>query len=495
MAKLLKELLQQLPEAKIVGNEELVITQLTYDSRAVEPGALFICLPGAHVDGHHFVEQALAKGAVAILAQKELSVTGATVIYVSDTRLAMQAIAPYFYDYPSRSVRLIGITGTNGKTTATHLIREIFRTAGYEVGLIGTIHSLIGEKELPIKNTTPDVLDLQHLLKQMADAKMDYVVMEVSSHALDLGRVAGCEYDVVAFTNMTQDHLDYHKTFDNYRKAKGLLFSSLGQNATKKGKMAVINRDDEAGKYMAEQTKEPVLFYGLSPESELRAEDIQIHAGGMEVKITGPFGSVNLKLKITGQFNVYNVLTAMGVALAENIDIAVICKALESFETVPGRFELVDAGQNFTVIVDYAHTPDGLENILKTARQFAEKRIITVFGCGGDRDRTKRPIMGRIAMEYSDIVLATSDNPRTEDPDFILEEIEVGLREKASENHQYKKNVDRRAAIAEALKLAQADDVVIIAGKGHETYQILKDRTISFDDRQTVRELVKELRL
>jgi len=496
MAKSLCELLALLPEAWVEGNSDIDIENIVCDSRKVTAGALFICLVGEKADGHDYIQAAKEAGAVAVLVEKEVpALTGLTVIKVASTRAAMQVIAPYFFDYPASKLRLIGVTGTNGKTTTTHLIRAILLRAGFKVGLIGTVHTLIGDRSLPVRNTTPDVVDLQALLAEMVAAEMDYVVMEVSSHALALGRVAGCEFDVGVFTNLTRDHLDFHSTFENYAAAKARLFELISSpDNIKCGKTAVINIDDSAAEVMLASSRCPVITYGVKKDAALRALDPIVQARG--VRFTARYGEVNLplKLKITGMFNVYNTLAAIGAALAERISPAVIKDALEDFQSVPGRFELVDEGQPFSVIVDYAHTPDGLENVLQTAKEFARGRIIVVFGCGGDRDRTKRPIMGKLAAQYADVVIATSDNPRSEDPEFILQEIEVGIKEGLRPDTVYEVIVDRREAIGKAIALARPEDIVLIAGKGHETYQILKDKTIPFDDRQVAREFLKELK-
>ncbi|SDF07278.1 UDP-N-acetylmuramoyl-L-alanyl-D-glutamate--2,6-diaminopimelate ligase [Sporolituus thermophilus] len=496
MAKNLQELVALMPGCEVSGDINLTITAVTYDSRQAKPGSLFICLTGSKVDGHDYIAQARAGGAVAVLVEKEVNVEpGITVIKVPDTRAAMQAITPFFFDYPSQKLRVIGVTGTNGKTTTTHLIRSILMQAGYKVGLIGTIHTLIGDRTLPVKNTTPDVVDLQGLLAEMVAAGVDYAVMEVSSHALALNRTAGCEFDVGVFTNITRDHLDFHVTFENYIDAKAELFRLIGKpDNVKTGKSAVINTDDPAANHMLREVTYHAITYGVQDKADVTARNINIRADGAKFEAVTAKGIIPLALQITGLFNVYNVLAAIGVALAEGIEPDVIKTALEAFRSVPGRFEIVDVGQPFTVIVDYAHTPDGLENILKTARQFAQRRIIAVFGCGGDRDRTKRPIMGRLAAEYADVVVATSDNPRTEDPVAILKEIEVGIREGIKPGKNYEVIVDRRQAIARALNLAEPQDIVIIAGKGHETYQILKDKTIPFDDREVAREIIREMR-
>ncbi|MCC5465003.1 UDP-N-acetylmuramoyl-L-alanyl-D-glutamate--2,6-diaminopimelate ligase [Pelosinus baikalensis] len=500
MGKKLKELIDLLPNAIIDGNEkvaETVIADLAQDSRKITPGTLFVCLSGAKTDGHDYIVQAYHQGAVAVLVEKDIDIIpqGLTVIKVANTREAMIKIAPYFFEYPSCKLRMIGVTGTNGKTTTTYLIRSILQQAGFHVGVIGTIQNSIGDKIVPTQNTTPDVIDLQRLLAEMAEANMDYVVMEVSSHALALNRVAGCEFDVGIFTNMTRDHLDFHVTFERYLEAKTRLFQLLSsRDNQKEGKTAIINTDDKAAAFILERTGCNTITYGIENYADLQAKNTNIQAKGAEFDIIGSFGIMPLQLKITGLFNVYNVLSAVGAALAEGIDVPIIKAALETFQSVSGRFELVDGGQPFSIIVDYAHTPDGLENILKTAQQIAKKRIIVVFGCGGDRDKTKRPIMGNLAVQYGNIVIATSDNPRTEDPENILSEIEVGIQESLTSGKIYEKIIDRRQAIERALHVAEADDIVIIAGKGHENYQILKDRTIPFDDKEVVKAIIKEMK-
>jgi len=496
VAKTLQELVVLLPNAQVQGETNISIEALAHDSRRVVPGTLFVCLSGFHNDGHKHIMQAYTQGAVAIIVEKDVEniPQGLTVITVSATRDAIKVITPYFFDYPSRKLRMIGVTGTNGKTTTTYLLRSILQEAGFKVGVIGTIQNSIGERVVPTKNTTPDVIDLQSLLAEMVASSMDYVVMEVSSHALALERVAGCEFDIGIFTNMTRDHLDFHVTFENYLAAKAKLFQLLGEAGNyKNGKAAIINTDDGAADYILSNTVCRKITYGINTDADLKAEHADIQATGTQFDIVGSFGHIALQLKITGLFNVYNVLSAVGAALAEGIDSEIIKIALEKFQSVPGRFELVHAGQSFSVIVDYAHTPDGLENILKTAQQIAKGCMIVVFGCGGDRDRTKRPIMGRLAAEYGNIVIATSDNPRSEDPEAILSEIETGIKIGLSEGKIYEKISDRRQAIARALQMAKKDDIVIIAGKGHEDYQILRDRTISFDDKKVVREIIREM--
>lgn len=492
MGKTIGMLAAQVEGARVVGDVNTEITGIEHDSRKVREGTLFVCIPGVHVDGHDFIPQAVKQGAAAILTTRDIEPPdGVVLCRVPELNSALEVMVPFFHDYPTRSMRVIGITGTNGKTTTSYLTRAVLRAAGFKVGLIGTIQIMMEEEKFPIHNTTPDVVELQNILAAMRDKGMDYVVMEVSSHALDQNRVAGIEFDTVVFTNLTQDHLDYHKTLENYKLAKAKLFDLVSSPGEKRGKTAVVNVDDEAGDTMLSHAKCDKLTYAIHGEAGLRAREIDVHASGASFRLDGDFGSMELNLKITGIFNVYNVMAAAGAALAEHVEPALIKSTLENFTSVPGRFELVDAGQDFSVIVDYAHTPDGVENVLQTARQIAKRHIITVFGCGGDRDRTKRPIMGRLAAELSDVVIATSDNPRTEDPEFILSQVEEGVKERIGQKH-HECIVDRRTAIFRAVELAEQNDIVVILGKGHEDYQILKDRTIHFDDKETAREAIAE---
>lgn len=483
---------KRVPGAKLTGDPGVLIKDIVQDSREVTPGSLFVAVEGLHVDGHKFIPGAIEAGAVAVLTTREAEAAGAPagvpVLTAPNLDEALKEIVPWFYDYPARKMRLVGITGTNGKTTTSYLIRHLLRAAGHRVGLIGTIQNMIEEEVIPAHNTTPNIIDLQRLLARMKETGITHVVMEVSSHALDMGRVAGCEYDTAAFSNLTQDHLDYHGTMENYCLAKAKLFDSLSADAT-----AVVNIDDPAGKIMLEHARCGHLTYSVKDDAaSLWATDIKLTGTGASFAVKGNFGRREIPLKITGLFNVYNVLAAMGCALAEKVPIETITAALPAFKGVPGRFEAIDMGQSFGVVVDYSHTPDGLENVLRAAREIDRGRVIVVFGCGGDRDRTKRPIMGRIAAELADVVIVTSDNPRSEDPEAILAEIVPGVKEKIG-GKQYEVQADRRAAICRAIELAAAGDMVLIAGKGHEDYQILKDRTIHFDDREEARNALKAL--
>ena len=381
---------------------------------------------------------------------------------------------------------IAAITGTNGKTTSTNIIRLILRKAGYKVGLIGTINIMINDEITESHNTTPDVVDLQKTLYAMCCAGCDYCVMEVSSHALALKRVAGIEYDCAVLTNITQDHLDFHKTMENYRDAKSLLFEHL-TDGSKPNKNAVFNMDDPSSAIIRERTKANVLTYGEGHDNDIYPLSFTVEPKHMQLLLHTPVGEMDLELKITGEFNVYNVMGVIGAMLAEKIDKDIICSVLDGFDGVPGRFQLVEAGQPYTVIVDYAHTPDGLENVLKTARSITRGKLWVVFGCGGDRDNKKRPIMGALALELADNIVVTSDNPRTEDPELIIDEIFTALQN-VPEGKRVTRLSDRREAICYALAEAAADDVILIAGKGHENYQILKDRTIHFDDKEVVME-------
>lgn len=492
--KSLEQMLSVLNGYTYTGDKEMAIAGVTADSRKVEKGFLFICLPGATVDGHDFVPQAVEKGACAILAERKVEVpAGVALVLVDDVRDAMQRIVPFFYDYPGQDMRMIGVTGTNGKTTTTHIIGHILRKAGHRVGIIGTVHVLMDDESFPVHNTTPDVVDLQQILFEMRRRGITHVVMEVSSHALDMNRIAGIEFDTAVFTNLTQDHLDYHKTFENYLAAKARLFDLVSDTTGKKEpKTAIVNIDDPYGKAILEHCHCRTWTYGAREVSDFHAAHLSVHAKGCSFVLRSPLGEKELHMNITGLFNVYNAMAAVGAALAEGVEPSVIWDGLCEFRSVPGRFELVEEGQNFAVVVDYAHTPDGLENILQTARRFAKGRIIAVFGCGGDRDRTKRPIMGGIGATYADVVIVTSDNPRTEDPEAIVEEVAQGVKEKLRDGMCYEVIVDRRSAIQRAIKMAQEDDVVLIAGKGHENYQIIGHDTIHFDDREEARAALKE---
>ena len=490
----LKELASLLVGAAAEGDPATAITGLETDSRKVKPGDLFICLPGAVYDGHQFAGQALERGASALVVDRELDGIHAPKIRVKDTRLAMAVMANHFYGYPSRELKVIGITGTNGKTTTSYLIEKILADQGRSTGLMGTIRMKIGDRAYDVKNTTQEALELQRNFRSMLDAGAEYCVMEVSSHALDMGRVKGCRFRTAIFTNLTQDHLDYHQTMERYKQAKGLLFSRLGNTyaaSPDERQYAVLNADDEASADFAALTAAQVVTYGINRPADVRAEAVTILAEGARFHVVSFAGSCEFRIKLAGKFNVYNALAAITAGLLEGIPLARIRDSLEAVEGVEGRFELIREGQDFFVIVDYAHTPDSLENVLSTISEFAESRIICVFGCGGDRDRTKRPLMGEIAARYSDYCILTSDNPRSEDPARILLDIEEGMIRAGCDAHQYEKIVDRRQAIERAVAMAGPRDVVLIAGKGHETYQETNGVRVHFDDREAAKQAIR----
>ncbi|MGI6037237.1 MAG: UDP-N-acetylmuramoyl-L-alanyl-D-glutamate--2,6-diaminopimelate ligase [Limnochordia bacterium] len=485
----LHQLLDGLPVYECRGGEQR-ITGIAYDSRQVQRGDLFVCIRGERFDGHDFIPQALERGAVAVLVQERLSLGDLPYALVDDSRGALGSVAAKFYDYPASKMGLIGITGTNGKTTTTYMIRQILTTAGYKVGLFGTIQNMIGEEILPAQRTTPESLDLQRTLAQMYEQGVQWVVMEVSSHAIQLERIKGCSFDVGIFTNITQDHLDFHGDFASYLAVKARFFTQLGLGPVKKDSpLAIINGDDPYyRKIMPPQGR--TLLYGIhNQDLHWRGEEIIVDSQGIAFQACRDGERIPVRTSMTGRFNVYNALAAIACGGAIGVPGEVVAEGLRSMTGVPGRFERVDCGQDFTVIVDYAHTPDGLENVLQAARAMTPGRLIVVFGCGGDRDRSKRPLMGAIAGKYGDYIIVTSDNPRSEDPAAICAEIEGGL---AKTGADYTVEIDRRAAIDLGISRAQRGDLVLIAGKGHETGQQFKDYTIPFDDRQVAAEVLRE---
>lgn len=489
----LNELFDYTEIVDCAGDLTKEVTDVTYDSRQVRPGALFTAVSGYKTDGHLFIKNAVENGAAAVVIEDERFRSDEyTWLMVPSSRKALADLSAAIYGFPSGKLNMIGVTGTNGKTTTTNLIAIVLERAGHCPGLIGTLHNRIGKEIIPVSHTTPEAPDLQKLFADFLDKGADYAVMEVSSHALDLYRVTGTEFDVAVFTNLTQDHLDFHRDMEHYFAAKGRLFSGLGVKSNKKRrKFAIINIDDPYANELLELISVPTITYGIQKEADVRAEDVIVTDRGASFKLRYTNKILAVNLKMTGIFNVYNALAATAVGLVEGVAVEDIIDTMENVPGIPGRFEKVDEGQNFTVIVDYSHTPDGLENCLKTAKEFAQKRVITVFGCGGDRDRKKRPLMGEAAGRLSDLVIVTSDNPRTEDPEAIIAEILPGL-ERTAISHNYLKIADRKEAIKYAINIAQPQDIVIIAGKGHETYQIIKDKVMPFDDRIVAKEAILE---
>jgi UDP-N-acetylmuramoyl-L-alanyl-D-glutamate--2,6-diaminopimelate ligase len=495
VAQLMAALNGQVAIVEQRGALDRTVTSVTDDSRAVASGSLFVAVKGERVDGHRFVAQAAQAGAAAIVAQESVEAGSLPFVKVADSRKALGFIGSRFYGDPSARLSMIGVTGTNGKTTTTYLCKALLEGIGRHVGLIGTVAYQIGAETIPASHTTPGALELQGLLMKMTQAGLNSVVMEVSSHALAMDRTAGCEYDAAVFTNLTQDHLDYHRTMEEYFQAKLRLFTGLGKGK-KTGQRAIINMDDPRGAEIRAACRVPVWGYAVKSQADLKAERVHLSMNGSAFSAATPAGTFAVESRLVGEHNVYNLLGAIGVALHAGATCDQVREAVAKVINVPGRFERVSAGQDFTVVVDYAHTEDALVRLLTAAQALKSHRIITLFGCGGDRDRGKRPKMGRAAVEYSDVVVLTSDNPRTEDPMAILREVEVGVREALqSRSHvEYHLVPDRREAIRMAVRLARTGDIVLIAGKGHEDYQIVGTKKVYFDDREAAREAIQQLR-
>lgn len=455
------------------------IVDITQDSRLVEEGFLFVCIKGNTFDGHSVAKEMLEKGARAVVCERDLGLENQ--IVVSDTREAYSVICANYFSNPAKKLKLIGLTGTNGKTTTTFLIKQILEGAGKRVGLIGTVQNMVCDEVYPAKYTTPDAYELQRLFSLMVKADCEYCVMEVSSQALAQGRVNGLHFEIGAFTNLTQDHLDYHKTWENYFNSKRILFENSS--------IAVTNADDENGLKIVSGLNCKVVSYAVNTNNaDYVAKNVKFKSNGVEYELVSELiGRVNCP--IPGRFSVYNSLCAAAIALTLGISFEEVLTAISKSNGVKGRIEVVPTDTDYTVIIDYAHSPDGLENIISSLREIAKKRIVTVFGCGGDRDRTKRPIMGKIAAELSDFCVVTSDNPRSENPSKIIEDILEGMKGVST---PYVVVENRREAIKWALENAKKDDIILLAGKGHETYQILPTGTIHFDEREVVADILKK---
>ena len=473
----LSKLLGALP----YGVRDVEVTDVTNDSRAVKPGMAFVCLNGGKTDGHRFATAAAEKGAVAVVAEHNVGVD--CQVIVPDTHLAYAKMCSALFGDPKDALKLIGVTGTNGKTTTTYLLKSILERFGKKVGLIGTIHNRIGDRVIATENTTPDAHQLHALFREMADAGCEYVVMEVSSHALDQERVGGLHFTAAIFTNLTQDHLDYHGTMENYLAAKKKLFLRTD--------LAIVNRDDAAAPAILDGLTCATSTYGIeSAAAEYQAKGIRYQPDGVIFELLSGAQIARVTLPTPGRFSVYNGLAAASCLLALGFDYQQTADALSHASGVPGRAEVVPTGRDFTVLLDYAHTPDGLENILRTVNEIKKGRLVILFGCGGDRDATKRPIMGRIAAELADFCIVTSDNPRTEEPESIVRAVVAGMEGSSTPR---KVIVDRREAIRFALEHAQPDDVIVLAGKGHEDYQIIGTTKHPFDERVIVREILETI--
>ena len=481
----LSELLDKNLVTKISGDAEIEIGKICYDSRKAEKNCVFVCIVGFETDGHKYIESAIKKGAKAIVVQNGSEFIdvpdGIVVVYSDDTRKMLAKMSASFFDHPEKKLKMIGVTGTNGKTTVTTLIKSILEFEKKNVGLIGTNANYINGKILETERTTPESYDLYELLSRMVSEGVEYTIMEVSSHSIELDRVYGIEFLVGAFTNLTQDHLDFHITMENYKNAKKKLFS-VSQNA-------VINIDDAAGAEYLKDVSCPVFSCSVDNSATFSAKNIKISARGVIFDMEHDGKTHKVRLGIPGKFSVYNALSALACVVASGISVETAIEALTFAKGVMGRCETVYTNTDYTVIIDYAHTPDGLENIISTVKEFCEARVITLFGCGGDRDKTKRPIMGRIAGALSDYCIVTSDNPRTEDPKAIIEDIMVGVAETDCEHIVIE---NRREAIMYALSFAKRGDCIILAGKGHETYQIIGKTKNHFDEREVIAEFLNE---
>jgi UDP-N-acetylmuramoyl-L-alanyl-D-glutamate--2,6-diaminopimelate ligase len=482
----LDELVRHLPGAAPPADPGIEIDDVSHDSRRAGAGTLFVAIHGHAADGHDFIEAARRKGAAAVVSEDPPR-PDVPWVRVRDAREALAVLSAAVLEHPARALELVGVTGTNGKTTTAYMIDAALREAGETVGLVGTVEYRVGRQVAAAVRTTPEASDLQSLLRKMVDAGCRHAVLEVSSHSLALKRVHGLAFAVAVFTNLTRDHLDFHGDMDSYFAAKRILFDSL----LREDGRAVVNVDDDRGAELARTLARRVWTCSLSPGADLVAEDVRLSLEGTRFRARTPAGTFDVETALLGRFNVHNALCAFGASLALGLAPDAVQRGISSLKGVPGRMEQVAAGQDFVVLVDYAHTDDALKNLLEAVRELKPRRLITVFGCGGDRDRTKRPLMGAVATRMSDVVILTSDNPRSEPPEAIVEEIRRGIPpERAAQTPVV---LDRREAIARALEMGREGVVVVIAGKGHETYQVLRDRTVPFDDRQVVREVLARL--
>jgi len=470
--------------------EDFEVAGITCNSKKVLDDYIFVAIKGTHEDGHKFIEEAIEKGARAVVVvqspQSKVSISPQKIsfIKVEDTRRALAKLAAQFYGNPSRKLKVVGITGTNGKTTVSYLIEALLKEVNFIPAVIGTINYHFKDKVISSKNTTPGPLEFQSMLAQMLNEGINYAITEVSSHALDQERVGEINFHSAIFTNLTQDHLDYHKTLENYFRAKSKLFKNINSNS-----FGIINRDDEYGGRLQKLTKARVITYGIDNIADIMAKDIKFDICGTEFALLNNKKEINIRSRLIGRHNIYNILASVSWALEEGLDLLVIKSTIEKFCSIPGRLERIDFGGDFAVFVDYAHTEDALMNVIRSLRQAMScGRIIVVFGCGGERDKTKRPKMGYAVSKLADYAIITSDNPRGEDPQEIINDILAGVRK-----NNYCVIPDRKEAIRESLSLAKSGDIVLLAGKGHEDYQILKDKTIHFNDREIARECLKSM--
>jgi UDP-N-acetylmuramoyl-L-alanyl-D-glutamate--2,6-diaminopimelate ligase len=484
----LKTLLASLPIREVIGPLDRTVESIAYDSRRVQGNGCFVALRGENSDGHDFIDQAIEKGAEVIVSERAEKRSRATCVVVENTRTALADLAATFYGFPAKKLKMAGVTGTNGKTTTTFLIKHICEKAGLRCGLIGTVRYEIAERILPAPRTTPESLDIEELLTQMSNAGCRAAAMEVSSHALAQERTRGLEWDVAVFTNLTQDHLDFHGTMKNYFESKAKLFTQLEQQQKKRKPVVVINIDDRYGEQLLARIDKQVsvITFGMGARADFRGSNYRPEFGATSYQLDARGKSYLVRLPLIGRFNVANSIAALAAANALGIGLREAVLSLAKAPQVPGRLEMVPAKRQFQVFVDYAHTPDALLNVLKTLRELDPHRLIVVFGCGGDRDKRKRPLMGEVVDRQADFAIITSDNPRKEDPDAIIAAIEKGFR-----SDRFEKMTDRAEAIARAVEIAQPRDIVLIAGKGHENYQEFADHTVPFEDIQVARRAIE----
>ena len=497
----LLKLIEGLETKEIKGTTHIEIKGIAHNSKQIRNDYLFVAIKGSQRDGHHYLAEAISSGARAVIVEENQKIREeVTIIKVPDARLALAQVSGCFHQHPSHKLNVIGITGTNGKTTTSYLLESILKAAGYSPGVIGTIDYRFGKHHQVALNTTPDALALQRIMREMVDANTSHLILEVSSHALEQYRVEGINFDVVVFTNLTAEHLDYHKSIENYSKAKELLFTYYINQSSKEKTYAVINHDDPLGKYLCTVTTAQLCRYGFKEGVEIKVKDTMVKNDGLSALIITPYGEIDIHSSLLGTFNLYNILAAVGAAIIQDIPIDVIKEGIAHLRSVPGRLEKVPNKDHLTILIDYAHTSDALDHVLTMLRDLCSRRLITVFGCGGDRDNTKRGPMGKIAARKSDLAFITSDNPRTEDPMAIIEQIEAGIDQSESakycfqelkDSDQFKGYIiiaDRREAIRTAVTLVQPGDILLIAGKGHEDYQIIGNQKYHFSDREEVTE-------
>ena len=483
----LRELLAEIRVVNLSGQADLEISGIAYFSSLVEPGNLFVAIRGLKADGHDFLPEAIMRGAAAVISERQkpegLDITW---VKVTDAREALALTSAAFYGYPALKLKTIGITGTKGKTTVSYMLEAILQAAGFNPGVIGTVDYRWNQQRLTAARTTPEAPDIQKILKQMADSGVTHCILEVSSHSLELKRVLGIGFDLAIFTNLSGEHLDYHQTMENYFEAKKKLFF-----LNHKRQASIVNIDDVWGQKLISELPMRTVTFGFRPEALVRAENFDLEGQEMKAQVSYPGGKLNFRTKLIGRHNLYNCLAAISAALALSVSPQAIVKGIGQLQSIPGRLEFVPNSLGFSIVVDYAHTDNALDNLLQAVRSLKPARIILIFGCGGDRDRSKRSRMGEVAARLADWTIITSDNPRSEEPEKIIQDIEQGFLKTDSRN--YEQIIDRRLAIQKALNLATAGDMVVIAGKGHETYQIFKDKTLPFSDYETALEITKSL--